>query len=77
MSETKSWLERQEGIQRAHDENMEAHKELMASLDQLGEIIAALARAINRVAKQLEDEEQWDTEKWNKLRESEKSGRGN
>jgi len=54
MSETKSWLERQEGIQRAHDENMEAHRELMKAFDDMECMIAALAAAVNRVANELE-----------------------
>ena len=54
MTETRSWVEHQEAIHRAHDENMEAHKELMKAFDDLECMIAALAAAVNRVANELE-----------------------
>jgi len=52
--ETRSWLEHQEAIRQAHQENMDAHRELMKAFDDMECMIAALAAAVNRVANELE-----------------------
>jgi len=52
--ETRSWLEHQEAIRQAHQENMEAHRELMKAFDDLEAMLAAVAAAVNRVANVLE-----------------------